>query len=70
MNRRPVTETVEDFKWTFADHNGDVRVAADRLGMKPDTLARALYRAKQRGQDVVFYDTTQRRGRQCKRARS
>ena len=68
MNRRPVTETVEDFKWTFADHGGDVLVAAQRLGMKPDTLARALYRAKQRGQDIVFYDSSQRRGKSCKLA--
>lgn len=70
MKRRPVVDTVEDFKWTFADHNGDVSVAADRLGMKPDTLARALYRAKKRGQEIVFYDNSQRRGKQCKRARS
>ena len=58
MNRRPVMETVEDFKWTFSDHGGDLMVASQRLGMKPLTLAQALYRAKRRGVVVTFFDNT------------
>lgn len=60
MTRRPVTETVEEFQWTFVDHRGDVLVASERLGLAPRTLAKALYRAKKRGIDVSFYDNTGR----------
>jgi hypothetical protein len=60
MIRRPVTDTVEDFHWTYADHGGDLVIASQRLGLKPLTLAQALYRAKRRGIEVKeFYDNTQ-----------
>jgi hypothetical protein len=58
MNRRPVTETVEEFNWTYREHGGDVMLASTRLGMQPRTLAKALYRAKSRGSDVKFLDNT------------
>jgi hypothetical protein len=55
MIRRPVTETVEEFNWTYADHGGDVIVASQRLGLEPMTLAQALYRAKRRGIEVKHF---------------
>jgi hypothetical protein len=51
---------VEDFIWTYTEHNGDVLVAAHRLDMKASSLARTLYRAKKRGYDITFLDTSQR----------
>ena len=51
---------VEDFIWTYPEHNGNVVVAAHRLDMKPQSLARTLYRAKKRGYDIKFLDNSQR----------
>ena len=51
---------VEDFMWTYPEHNGDVLVAAHRLDMKPKSLARTLYRAKKRGIEIKFFDSSQR----------
>lgn len=58
--RRPVTQVVEDFLWTYDEHQGDLNIASQRLNMKPASLARSLYRAKKRGHKVQFCDTTQR----------
>ena len=45
---------VEDFLDTWDHHRGDIDIAASRLGMKPGTLERALYRARAGGCDVDF----------------
>jgi hypothetical protein len=57
---RPLDEVLEDFSWTFEHHQGDLLVAAQRMGMKSTTLAKALYRAKRKGHDVQFFDNSGR----------
>ena len=58
--KRYIKDVVEDFLWTYNEHEGDLKIAADRLRMKPSTLARSLYRAKKRGFDLEFFDNTRR----------
>lgn len=55
---RDATELLEDYLDTWDEHLGDVVAAAGRLAVKPQALARALYRARARGVDVRFTDTT------------
>jgi len=51
-----LVDVLEDFEWTRDYHRGDLDLAAQRLGMSVDALARALYRAKNKGLDVgQFY---------------
>lgn len=49
-------DVLDDFNWTQADHGGVISVAADRLGMSPAALSRALYRARADGVAVTFID--------------
>lgn len=52
MNGRPNADVVEDFNWTWVDHRGDVKLAAERLGMSVDSLERALHRGRKLGLHV------------------
>lgn len=54
---RPLADVIEDFEDTRDHHGGLVIIAADRLRMKPETLERQLFRAREAGIDVQF-DTT------------
>lgn len=51
---RDIADVLEDFRDTLAHHGGDVVLAADRLGMRMETLERALWRARAAGHDVKF----------------
>ena len=53
-------DVLDDFQWTYAEHDGFVSVAADRLGMSMSALSRALYRANSAGAGVIFHDDTYR----------
>lgn len=53
----PTDYVVEDFLHTYAEHGGDVAIAARRLGMTTPALSRALYRARRRGLHITFTDT-------------
>jgi hypothetical protein len=60
MRGRSCKEVLDDFLWTWDEHRGDVLLAAMRVDMKPESLSRALYRAKRRGYSVEFRDTSKR----------
>lgn len=60
MRGRSCKEVLDDFLWTWDAHRGDVLLAAMRINMKPESLSRALYRAKRRGYYFEFQDTSQR----------
>lgn len=65
--RKCTHEIVEEFNHTWDRHGGSLDVAAPILGMTPDSLARALYRAINRGVDVKRFQNTgvkQRRNRE------
>lgn len=53
--RRSRAEVVEDFLDSFDHHLGEIRVAADRLGVNPGSLERTLYLARADGVDVCFH---------------
>jgi transcriptional regulator with XRE-family HTH domain len=59
--KRTRAEIVEDFLDTWADHAGDVRAAALRLGVTEVALARTLYLARQDGHDLAFHNVPQHR---------
>jgi hypothetical protein len=50
------TEIADEFMHTWDRHGGRVSVAAPILGLRPDNLARALYRARQDGMEVKMID--------------
>ncbi|MDO8308135.1 MAG: hypothetical protein Q7V58_07240 [Actinomycetota bacterium] len=54
--RMTPAEFVEEFEWTRCRHGGIVTVAAPIFGLRPDALARRLYRARQGGFAVEFHD--------------
>ena len=58
--RLPPEYVVEDFLDTFDHHQGDIHIAAHRLGMKPKSLERALYRARAAGHDIKFHGDPER----------
>ena len=51
---RPLADVIEDFEDTRDHHGGLVIVAAERLGMKPQSLERQLFRARDLGIEVQF----------------
>jgi hypothetical protein len=51
---RPIEYVIEDFRDTFDYHQGDVSLAAHRLGMNPVALTGALYRARRSGIEIEF----------------
>lgn len=53
-------EFVHEFKHTWSRHLGYVSEAAAIFGMKPDAVARRLYRYKQQGFDITFIDDTKK----------
>ena len=58
--RLPPEYVAEDFLDTFDHHQGDIHIAAHRLGMKPKSLERALYRARAAGHDIKFHGDAER----------
>ncbi|MDO8308590.1 MAG: hypothetical protein Q7V58_09595 [Actinomycetota bacterium] len=55
--KRSRLELVEDFLDTRDHHQGDVRLAADRLGVTHAALSKTLYLAKAQGADIAFHNT-------------
>jgi hypothetical protein len=47
---------LSEFEHTWGRHSGQITVAAPILGMSPQALSRALYRAKSDGEQVRFVD--------------
>ena len=47
-------QMLKEFERTRDFHHGRVEVAAALLGLKPESLARALYRARKAGVSVAF----------------
>jgi len=45
---------LEDYHDTWDYHGGDIEIAASRLGMRPESLERALHRARAAGHNVQF----------------
>lgn len=54
VKARPLDEVIEDFEDSRDHHGGLVVIAAERLGMKPETLERQLFRARAAGIEVQF----------------
>lgn len=54
-NQRGLREVLEDFEDTRHYHGGELRLAAMRMGMTPQALERALFRARQQGHQVTFH---------------
>jgi hypothetical protein len=49
-------ELIAEYEHTWDRHRGRISVAAEILGMTPNSLSRAIYRARQRGIDVRMRD--------------
>jgi hypothetical protein len=51
---RPLEYLLEDYQHTWDHHGGDVVMAAERIGMKPEALYQRLLRARRDGISVEF----------------
>lgn len=60
--RLSAEELVEEFRWTWIRHEGDVCLAAPIFGTTPGALARRLSRARRAGLPVEFRDSAPHRG--------
>jgi DNA-binding NtrC family response regulator len=47
-------ELIHEFKWTWGRHRGRTSIAAEILGIKENTLERALSRARKDGVAIEF----------------
>ena len=54
--RLSIEELAQEFMHTYPRHGGRISVAAPIFDRQPNSLAKALNRAKQRGLDAKFID--------------
>lgn len=63
---RPRQHVIEDYLDTWDHHGGDLRLAADRIGMTWAALTQAVMRAKREGADITWHNVY--RSKQAKEA--
>lgn len=59
-NRIDFDEFVAEYRWTWVRHLGDITLAAPIFGLKPSSMEKRLWRAKQMGYDVTYVNTSKR----------